>query len=191
MVGNLSSSRRIPMLRIYHMAINREVLAQSFWVNQSPSCGRVWGPQNHQAKVTRLPLSPGTCQSSDRRLCNSSIVNYSQSSLITILKCATVLIFFQPYEGFQKWLIGSESLAVLQINISDGWISESIFLIKYPKYFLTELPIIAVCWHAFQDTGTPLLGQLRCLLINLIVYPDILYTYLNATHLNTFSIHFC
>lgn len=147
-VGNwwlLSSSRRIPMLGIHHTAIYREVLAQSFWVNQSPSCGRVLGPQTYQAKVIRLPLSPGTCWSSDRRLCNSSIVNYLQSSLITILKRGTDLIFFQPYEGFQMWLIGSESLAVLQINISDGWISESIFLIKCPKYFLTELPDIAVC----------------------------------------------
>lgn len=79
------------------------------------------------------------------RLCNSSIVNYSLSSLITILKCGTDIIFFQSYEGFEMWLIGSESLAVLQINISDGWISESIFLIKDPKYFLTELTDIGVC----------------------------------------------
>lgn len=140
MVGNqwlLSSSRRIPTLGIHHIAINREVLAQSFRVNQSPSCGRAWGPQNYQAKVTRLPLSPGPCQSSDRRLGNSSIVNYSLSSLIIILKHGMDLIFFQPYEGFQMWLIGSGSLAVLQINISDSWISESIFLIQYSKYFLS------------------------------------------------------
>ena len=55
------------------------------------------------------------------------------------------LIFFQPYEGFQMCLTGSESLAVLQINLSEGWISEGIFLIKYPKYFLTELADLAVC----------------------------------------------
>lgn len=55
------------------------------------------------------------------------------------------LIFFQQYESFQMWLIGSESLAVLQINISEGWISESIFLIKCPEYFLTELPDLAMC----------------------------------------------
>lgn len=79
-----------------------------------------------------------------RRFCNSSIVNYSLSSLIAILKCGMDIIFFQPYEGFQMWLIGSESLAVLQINISDSWISESIFLIKLSKYFLNELPDIAV-----------------------------------------------
>lgn len=72
-----------------------------------------------QAKVPRLPV-PDTCWSSDRRLYNSLMVSYSQSSLIIILKRGMDLIFFQPYEGFQMWLIGSESLAVLQINISEG-----------------------------------------------------------------------
>lgn len=71
--------------------------------------------------------------------------SYSQSALIIILKCGMDLIFFQPYEGSQMWLIGSESLAVLQINISEGWISENLFWIKCPKYLLAELPDVTMC----------------------------------------------